>query len=222
MGDACRLNSMATLYYYAACGRGNVLRLALAEAGIEWVDEYPQGFPPTAEEVNYWRSIGGNLTTNVPMLKTADGKVFCQSSAVLRAIGRMGKLLPSADDDLYLIDKLVADAEDSRSAAYRALPLMGATKEASAAFVEAFKTKHLPNFERQLGDKEFFVGETVSIADITVFDALTNFGEGLIPGVLDAFPKLKAWKERLAARPKIAAYLASEAFSKLMKFGPIV
>ena len=198
------------------------MRLSLAEAGIEWVDEYPKGFPPTAEEVAYWRQIGGNLTTNVPMLKTADGKVFCQSSAVLRAIGRMGKLMPTSDDDLYLLDKLIADAEDSRSQAYRALPLMGASKEAQAAYVEAFKTKHLPNFQRQLGEKDFFVGETISIADITVFDALTNFGEGLIPGVLDGFPQLKAWKERIAARPRVAAYLASEAFSKLMKFGPIV
>jgi glutathione S-transferase len=40
--------------------------------------------------------------------------------------------------------------------------------------------------------------------------------------VLEAFPKLKAWKERVAARPKIAAYLGSEEFGKLMKFGAIV
>jgi hypothetical protein len=65
----------AVLYYYPACGRANQLRLALAEAGIAWKDEYPAGFPPTPEEVANWTSIGGNLTTNVPMLKTADGSV---------------------------------------------------------------------------------------------------------------------------------------------------
>ena len=65
----------SVLYYYPACGRANQLRLALAEAGIAWKDEYPQGFPPTAEEVANWTSIGGNLTTNVPMLKTADGSM---------------------------------------------------------------------------------------------------------------------------------------------------
>ena len=41
----------AVLYYYPACGRANQLRLALAEAGIAWKDEYPAGFPPTPEEV---------------------------------------------------------------------------------------------------------------------------------------------------------------------------
>jgi len=63
-------------------------------------------------------------------------KVFCQSSAVLRAIGRMGKLMPTSDDDLYQLDKLVADAEDSRSAAYKALPLFGATKDVQSGFIE--------------------------------------------------------------------------------------
>ena len=43
------------------------------------------GYPPSEEEVAYWRTIGGNLTTNVPMLKTPEGKVYCQSSAILRS-----------------------------------------------------------------------------------------------------------------------------------------
>lgn len=30
-----------------------------------------------------------------------------------------GKLMPSAEDELYLVDKLIADAEDARCAAYK-------------------------------------------------------------------------------------------------------
>ena len=74
---------------------------------------------------------------------------------------------------------------------------------------------HLKNFERLLGDNDWFVGKKTSVADMAVYDVLSSQCLNLIPGCLDAFPKLKAFVERVDALPSIAAYKASDAFKKL-------
>lgn len=42
--------------------------------------------------------------------------------------------------------------------------MFGAGKEAQESFVAALIDKHLPNLERQLGDKDFFVGDMLTVA----------------------------------------------------------
>jgi glutathione S-transferase len=54
----------------------------------------------------------------------------------------------------------------------------------------------------------------VSLADYCVFDLIDNLVI-LAPGCLDSFPKLKAFRERMAARPKIAAYRQSDELKNL-------
>merc|ERR1712008_285728 len=142
----------------------------------------------------------GNTTTNVPMLEMADGRVFTQSSAVLRAVGRMGGLMPleSDEDGLYKTDKLIADADDLRSLAYASFVTWGAEQKVADAFIETDLPRHLGNLERQLGDGDFFVGEKLSIVDITVYDAVTSYGSNRVPGdALKEFPMLKAFVGRV-------------------------
>lgn len=218
----------ATLYYYKATGKANMIRLALAAAGVEWEDVYPEeGFPPNSETKATWRAIGGNTTTNVPMLRMPDGKVYTQSSAVVKAVGRMGGgLMPatsttSTDDyDLYLVDKLLDDTEDLRSAAYRSFVLFGASPDNVDSFVNEVLPLHLGNFDRMLGDGEYFIGSSLSVADICVYDVLTNYGSDVVPGVLDGFPRLKAFVSRVEGTPKIAAYIASAQYASIDKFSP--
>lgn len=211
------MTAKAKLYYFPATGKGNQIRLALAAGGIDFEDVNAT-FPPSEEQVKEWRSIGQNTTTNVPMLVTADEKVYTQSSAVLRAVARMGNLLPPADDDdlQYTLDKILADCEDIRSAAYGSFAMFGAAKEKTDNFVSTVFPKHIGNLERQLGDADYFVGSKLTVADISVYDALVNFGAGC--QTFEDFPKIKALLDRVAADPKIAAYLAGEQFAVLMKF----
>ena len=69
---------------------------------------------PSKEDKEAWRKVGGNSTTNIPMLEMDDGKVFTQSGAVLRAVGRMGNLLPTDNaivnyvKDVYLNMTIIA------------------------------------------------------------------------------------------------------------------
>jgi len=215
----------AKFYYFAATGRGQQIRLALAAAGIDYEEINPGAFPPTQEDKDTWQAIGGNTTTNVPMLQLADGKAFTQSSAVLRAVARLGGLMPPADDDdkMYRTDKLIADADDLRNEAYKTFVNWGLPQEAADAFISTVLPCHLGNLERQLieGGNDFFVGEELTIADVTVYDAVTTFGSGRVPGdALADFPHLKALIGRVEESPKIKAFLAGPHYAALMKFGP--
>lgn len=156
------------------------------------------------------------------MLELPDGRVYTQSGAVLRAIGRKGNLLPADDEGFYRVDKLIEDAEDLRGASYKSFVPWGATQEAADAFVETVLPLHLGNLERQLKQSSggFFVGDSLSLVDVACYDAVVNFGSNRVPTALEAFPELTAWKGRVEANEGIKAYLASEAYAGLGKFGP--
>ena len=98
---------------------------------------------------------------------------------------------------------------------------MGATQEAQRNFVEKVLPLHGGNIERQLGESEYFVSGKLSVADIAVYDVLTTKCRNLVPNSLEAFPKLDAFVKRIEGLEKIAAYRASEQFTKIMAFPPI-
>eukprot|EP00586_Coscinodiscus_wailesii_P004898 CAMPEP_0172487352 /NCGR_PEP_ID=MMETSP1066-20121228/16401_1 /TAXON_ID=671091 /ORGANISM="Coscinodiscus wailesii, Strain CCMP2513" /LENGTH=220 /DNA_ID=CAMNT_0013253909 /DNA_START=65 /DNA_END=727 /DNA_ORIENTATION=- len=210
------------LFYYQATGRANQIRLTLAAGNIDFEDEFGT-FPPSDEQRSEWRKLGGNTTTNVPMLQIGD-EYYTQSSAVLRVAARQAGLMPNNDRDLYLVDKLIADADDFRTAAYKTFVTWGATREDADKFVEEVMPLHFGNLERQLkeGGGSFFVGNVLTVADITVYDAVTSFGSGRVPGgaALKNFDALREWTKRVEANPGIAKYLAGEQYAKIMKFGP--
>jgi len=219
------MSDKAKVHYFKATGRGNQIRLALAAANIPFEDVYPTG----DDDKNKWRAMGGNTTTNIPMLEMPNGgKVYTQSLAVFRVIGRMGNLIPTTDDDddddgLYVMDKLIADANDLRTASYKCFIWWGATQAACDEYIDSTLPKHLANFERQLEQSagEYFIGNTLTLADVACYDAVLNYGSNRVPGgALGDFPTLNAWVGRVEENEGIKKYLASEAFAGLGKFGP--
>ena len=194
-----------TLYYYGMTGRAQQVRFTLAAGGIAFTDQHPAGFPPTPEEKAAWVAIGGNTTTNVPML-TAGGKTYTQSSAVLRAAARMGGLMPADDFEAYQVDNLISACDDLRSQGYSSMPMFGASAEAIKKYTDTTMPTHVGNLQRLLGDNDWYVGNKFSVADITVYDVLTSQVTTFLPGSLDAFPKLSAFVKRVEETEKIAAY----------------
>lgn len=200
---------MAKLYYYPAQGRAQQIRYTLAAGGIDWEDVCSGPTPK-------WQEIGGNLTTNVPMLEM-DGKVYTQSSSVLRAVARKAGLYPKDDDHAaYLVDNIIAAVDDFRGAGYK--QIFGGTAESNADYAAKTQPKHLDNFARLLGDQEFLVGGACTVADLTLYDTLVNFGFNLVPGAEAKYPKLAKFVERVGKLERIAAYKASPKFSTLAAF----
>ena len=214
------VDTTVKVYYFPVQGACQGIRYTLAAGGIAFEDVTAKAFPPTQEDKDLWVSLGKNTTTNVPMIVVGD-KAYTQSTAVIRQAARLGNLMPTGDDDLYLSDKLIADASDLNSAAMKGIKMFGATPEAEKKFVNEDLPKHVGNIERQLGDNEWFVGGKLSVADIAVYDALTSKCRSLVPDCLGAFPKLDAFVKRVEALPNIAKYRSEERFTKLMAFPAI-
>ena len=213
------VDSGLKLYYFPAQGAAQQIRFTLAAGGVAWEDKVASAFPAAQEDKDLWLSLGKNTTTNIPMLTDGE-KVYTQSLAVLRVAARRGGLMPTADEEVYLVDKLISDVADLRAASYKAIGMFGATPEAQANFVDKVLPQHVGNIERQLGDNEYFVGGKLSVADTAVYDVLVTKCRALYPDCLTAFPKLDAFVKRIEGLEKIAEYRKSEKFTKLMGFPP--
>jgi len=153
------------------------------------------------------------LYGQLPVLDCGDGLVLAQSVAIIRHIARENGLYGSDNKEAALIDQL-GDGELDVRKKYMALIYQN---------YEAGKEdylKDLPNglaqFEALLKSNNegsgFFVGSKISWADYKMFDLLDNHLILSSP-CLDAFPLLKAFHSRIAARPKLAAYRETEQFT---------
>ena len=86
--------------------------------------------------------------------------------------------------------------------------------------VEEYTTSakfYLERLQSILGDKETVAAE-FSFGDLQLFLISLVVEHSLGSEILAEFPALKAHKERVAARPNIAKYLASEAFASRKPF----
>jgi len=195
----------AVLHYFPMRGRAEQIRLALSEANWEWS-------MPESVDFGAMKAEGLLAFGSLPMLET-EGLRLVQGNAIMRYVGRRSDLYPSNDDPVvqWKCDALMDSAEDFRIAALKAIPRFGGTEETKQNYISTGVPRFLGQFSRLLEEgQDFFCGGTLSIADISVFDVLDNCAEGLVPGSLDGYPNLKAFHSRIAARPRIAAYLASD------------
>ncbi len=221
------------IHYFNATGRAHQIRLALAAGGVAFEDVHPTGFPPSPEDKANWAKLTNNNTTfSVPILTLDEGtdnqKVYIQSSAVLRKAGRLGDLKMTLQDDedgdqeAYLTDRAIADADDLRTQAYKGYVIFGASQEKADTYAKEVLPKHIKNLENQFvsaGGDYWGGSSTISLADVTLYDAIVFFGVNLIDGI-EAIenpcgPALKAWIERVGSNERIKAYLESDQFKSI-------
>ena len=221
------------VYYFNATGRANQIRLTLAAGGVEFEDVLPKGSPVSSEEKAHWAKLTDHNTTfSVPILTIDEGtdqeRVYIQSSAILRKAARLGDLKmtlendPDGDQEAYLTDRAIADADDLRSQAYKGFVLFGAKQETADKYAKVVLPKHIDNLERQFvnaGGDYWGGSSTLSLADTTLYDAIKFFGLKLIDGAEEienpCGPALKAWIQRVESNERIKAYLESDQFKEL-------
>ena len=61
-----------------------------------------------------------------------------------------------------------------------------------------------PMLEKQLGDNQFLLGDQITLVDVTAYTVI-DFSGWIKQAIPDDCPKLKAWHERMAARPSAKA-----------------
>jgi glutathione S-transferase len=215
------------LYYWDGLqGRGEFVRLALEEAAIPYDDvaRRKKGMPALMA------SLDGDQVEHpsfAPPVLGAGELLIGQTANILMFLGAQHGLAPRAEagrlwaNQLQLtIADIVNEAHDTHHPLSTNLYYEDQKKEAKVRakeFREVRIPKFLNYFERVLahnpGRGGFAIGSRLSYVDLSLFQ--------LIEGLRYAFPKamarqegdyrrLVALRDKVAARPNIAAYLASK------------
>ncbi|WP_027863824.1 glutathione S-transferase [Massilia alkalitolerans] len=211
------------LFYWPGIqGRGEFVRLALEEAGAEYVDvarrEGGMDLLLSALETESRPSFA-------PPFLRAGELTIGQVANILLYLGEQHALAPRSDPgrlwthQLQLtIADLVTEIHDTHHPIATSLYYEDQKPEAqrrAADFIETRLPKFFGYFSRLLTNPEqrdWLVGDKPSYADLSLFQVI----EGLryaFPNAMKRlegeYPALGALRDRVAARPNIAAYLAS-------------
>jgi glutathione S-transferase len=215
------------LYYWPSIqGRGEFVRLALEEAGADYVDVARESRGVTAMMRLMEGAPGGRAPYAPPFLK-AGAQVIAQTANILLFLGPRLALVPEAESarlwahQLQLtITDFVGEVHDVHHPISASLYYEEQKREAKRRaqyFRDERVPKYLGYFENVLAanprGKRHLVGASLSYADLSAFQVI----EGLtyaFPRLMDRtrrrYPLLMALREQVMQRPRIAAYLASE------------
>ena len=215
------------LYYWPMIqGRGEYVRLALEEAGANYADIAREEGGMEAMQ----RLLDGDATPHpsfAPPFLKAGRLMIGQTANILLYLGERHGLAPaSAAGRLWVhqlqltIADLVQEIHDTHHPVATALYYKDQKKPAkqrSQDFIANRLPKFFNYFEKILqaskNDKHYLAGAKLSYADLSLFQSvagLTYAFPRAISQAIPEYPRIAALAERVAARPRIAAYLASD------------
>ena len=201
------------IYWPGLQGRGEFVRLVLEQAGESYDDVcMEKGIDP----VLAMRETSAGFA---PPYIDDGGTVIAQMPAICLYLGRKHGLAGSDDAQqarvlqmLLSVSDVVGEVHDTHHPVSVARVYEDQEEEArakAAFFLGERLTPWMAFFERVLGDRDWLVGDTVTVADLALFQ--------LVEGLAYAFPvassrqvpgPLVAHRDRVARLPNIAAYLA--------------
>lgn len=197
---------MYRLTYWAKRGRAEQVRLLLEVLGEPYENVHID-----AARLEALRSRGPEpfWFGSVPMLQ--DGEFhLVQGCAIMGYLGRKHGLGPSDPRSLAHADAMTLGAEDLRTA-YLGLWGEGGPERQPAFVAGPWSQRWLPRLDALLAARGtgYLVGPDLTHGDVAMWDALDAI-LAWVPGAsLDGFGHLQRFREALAARPRVAAYLIS-------------
>ncbi|RAI39618.1 glutathione S-transferase family protein [Rhodoplanes roseus] len=216
------------LYYWPTIqGRGEFVRLALEEAGVPYVDvargEEPEGGVPALMALLEGDSVP-HPPFAPPVLK-AGRLLIGQTAAILVFVGDRHGLAPKTESGRLWVHQiqltiadLVTEVHDTHHPIASSLYYED-QKDEAARRAEDFRTaragKYLGWFETILdrGTGPWLAGRSLTYADLSLFQVVDGL-RWAFPTTMKRLerrlPRLVALHDRVADRPAIAAYLASE------------
>ncbi len=213
------------LYYWPTIqGRGEFVRLALEESGASYVDVARQSKAGVSTMMKMMQAETGTPPFAPPFLK-AGALVIGQTANILLYLGDRHGLAPKTESGRLWVHQLqltiadlVQEVHDTHHPIGTSLyyeDQKSAAKLRAAEFRKERVPKYCGYFERLMvgSGGPFVTGRKLTYADLSLFQ--------IIEGLRYAFPKhmkkferkipaLVGLHDRVAARPNIAAYLASD------------
>ncbi len=216
------------LFYWPAIqGRGEFVRLAFEDAGADWVDvarlpaELGGGVPALMKLL---RDESLSTPPFAPPFVRAGDVVVAQTANVLQFVGPRIGLAPADERSRFwahqlqlTVSDLVSEVHDTHHPVSTALYYKDQKPEAkrrSAEFLKSRLPKFMGYFERALARNggEHLVGGATSYVDLSMFQVMAGLAYAFPRAwsrVEGALPGLVSLRDRVAARPRVAAYLAS-------------
>jgi glutathione S-transferase len=211
------------LYYWAEIqGRGEFIRLPLEEAGADYAD-VARGRGGEAAMMKLLGGAGAYPPFAPPVLK-AGRLVIAQTANILMYLGQHHRLAPAGEAGRLWANQLqltVADflveIHDTHHPIASGLYYEDQRAEAerrSALFLKQRAPKFLKYFERAIerNGGRFLAGAKLTYPDLSLFQTVAGLRYAF-PRAMKALeknlPRLCGLHDRVAARPRIKAYLAS-------------
>jgi len=197
------------------------VRVTLAEKGLAYQHEQVNPFatPPG------WREI--SPLGRIPAFKDGD-RTLADSSVICAYLDRrfpQPAILPSEPYDYaralwfeeYMDGGFVPVAGPKVFLVLVVRPMLAGKAEpdpADEAAAQKVIAEDLPGFwdylERELGDREYFVGEKLSLADIAVASPHVNLRHAGVAPERKRWPKLRGFLDRMHARPSFKKLIEEE------------
>jgi glutathione S-transferase len=212
------------LYYWPTIqGRGEFVRLALEEAGADYVDVART--PGGLEKMMALMKGGGVKWPPFapPFLKDGD-EILAQTSLILQTLGDRHALAPAdaagrrfvMQLQLTIAD-LVAEAHDTHHPVELEAYYEDQKPEAKRR-ARGFREKRIPKFlgyfERVLeAGGPWLAGEALSYVDLSLFQAVEGLSYAFPKTMADAgdrWPKVMGVREQVERRPRVKNYLGSD------------
>jgi glutathione S-transferase len=207
-----------TLIYFPARGRAEIIRLVLAEAGVEYDEHHVgRGTPPAngrPTDIAELKATGVLPFGAVPVWEEPGSLRLAQSAAIANHLARRHGLRGANPLEEARCDELLGCVDDVRVELRR---IHVAPADRRAAVRDEILSTVLP---RWLGDLErhlapsldaagFSVGGSLTVADLALWYLLELIRDNGLGAALESCPALCAFAGRIAARPRIAGYLSS-------------
>lgn len=213
-------------YWDGLPGRGEFVRLALEEAGADYVDVARQPDGEAAMMAILRSRTEPHIPFAPPFLRDGDILISHVANILMYLGPKLG--LASADEGRRLfahglqltVTDFVAEIHDTHHPISTALyyeDQKPAAKERAAAFIEQRMPKFLGYFERVLKQNPaggaHMVGDRLSYVDLSLFQVLEGLRYAFPRATADfqrRYPALVALHDLVAKRPNIARYLKSD------------
>lgn len=196
-----------TLYYFPIRGRGEQVRLFFRAFEIAFEDAHTKrdAFLALKKEGPAMLAFG-----SLPMLEDSSFRL-CQGPVILSYLARKHDAAPTDPQQGAMADSIAWGAEDLRTQYFKLLGDEAETKQAEF-IAENWQQRWLPHLDGLLelnGAPGHFVGDSLSHADIAVWDVLDAILSNIDAAKLDGFLHLTAFYDTFRARPAVAAYIES-------------